>query len=71
MTNIELSFLNFAENLTTKVHNKNNSRNLEELKKDINEVGIILNNTKNSIEEKLNISIVTPKNNINITDLKK
>ena len=69
MTNLELSFLNLAENITTKVHQKNKSRNLDELKKDINEVANIINNTKNSIEEKFNISIINPENHMNLTNL--
>lgn len=70
MTNLELAFINLAETIIAKVHHKNNSRDLSELKRDISEVGKILNNTQNSIEEKLNIQIINPENHIKLTNLK-
>ena len=68
MTNLELALTNFAETITADIHKKNNSQGMDELKKDINEVGMIINKTKIDIENKLDKSIVSKENHMNLTD---
>lgn len=70
MTNLELALTNLSEVTIAEIHNKNNSQGIEELKKDINEVGNIIINSKKQIEEKLDTSIISPENYMNLTSYK-
>lgn len=67
MTNLELALTNLIETTTLELHKKNNSQNLNELSKDINEVGKLFNNTKKDIENKLEKNIVSSENHMNLT----
>lgn len=68
MTNLELSLMNMNESLLVELHRKNNSRNLEEILKDINNSGKIINNTKKEIETILEKEITSNENIINLTN---
>lgn len=70
MTNLELALTNLGETTVVELHKKNNSQGITELKKDINEVGKVINNTKNEIEEQLLKNIISRENYMNLTDNK-
>lgn len=69
MTNLELALTNLNEVIAIEFHQKNNSSGIEELIKDINEVGNIIDNTKNNIETKLERKIVSSENYMNLTNI--
>lgn len=68
MTNLELAVINLSEVIAIELHQKNNSNGIEELKKDLDEVGTVINNTKKSIETKLERKIVSSENYMNLTN---
>jgi hypothetical protein len=68
MTNLELALINLSEASIAQLHLKNSSSNLEELTKDINSIGKIINRTKKDLEEELKTSITNNENNINLTN---
>ena len=70
MTNMELALINLMEATTATLHRKNNSKGINELKKDINKVGKIINQTKKDIELNLDIPIISKENYMNLTDSK-
>lgn len=70
MTNLELALTNLGEATIVELHKKNNSRDINELKKDITETGKLINNTKKEIENKLEKSIISPENYMNLTSNK-
>lgn len=70
MTNLELALINLSEVTTIELHNKNNSQGIESLKKDINEVGNLMKNTKINIENKIDKTILSPENYMNLTNKK-
>lgn len=67
MTNLELALTNLGEATLVELHRKNDSRNIENLKKDINTIGKVINNTKKEIENTLEKSIISPENHMNLT----
>ena len=67
MTNLELALINLSEVASIEMHKKNNSQGIEELKKDLNTVGKVINNTKKEIENNLEKSIVSKENYMNLT----
>lgn len=67
MTNLELALTNLSEIFAIEKHRKNNSKGLKELRKDINDVGKIINKTKKDIENDLEIDIISSKNYMNLT----
>jgi len=67
MTNLELALINLGEVTTIEIHKKNNSYGIEELKKDIDISGEILNKTKKEIERNLEKNIISPENYMNLT----
>lgn len=69
MTNLELALTNLNEIIAIEFHQKNNSSGIEQLKNDLSEVGNIINNTKNSIETKLERKIVSSENHMNLTNI--
>lgn len=71
MTNLELALTNLNEVLAIEIHQKNNSSGIEELKKDLSEVGKVINDTKNNIETKLERTIVSSENHMNLTNINK
>ena len=68
MTNLELALTNLEESTLVEMHKKNNSRNIDELKEDINIIGKIFNNTKEEIENNLDKKIVSNENYMNLTN---
>ena len=68
MTNLELALINLSEATAVELHKKNNSRNIDELKKDIKTTGELISKTKNEIEKKLEKSIISPENYMNLTN---
>lgn len=68
MTNLELALTNLAETITADIHKKNNSQGIDELKKDINSVGKIINKTNRDIEDKLDKEIISKENYMNLTN---
>ena len=70
MTNLELALTNLSEIITIETHRKNNSKSLNEIKKDINDVGKIINKTKLDIENNLGRDIISSENYMNLTNQK-
>lgn len=68
MNNLELALFGLSEILIVELHNKNKSNNLEDIKKDINEVGNIIDKTKKELEKSLDKKIVSHKNYNNLTN---
>lgn len=68
MTNLELALINLSEATTIELHNKNNSQGIELLKKDINDVGDLIKNTKINIENKIDKTILSSENYMNLTN---
>lgn len=70
MTNLELALTNLGEATAVEFHKKNNSIGVQELKKDMNKAGKVLNKAMTEIETELNRSVVTSENYINLTENK-
>lgn len=70
MTNIELALTNLGEASAAELHKNNDSYGKEELKKDANDAGDIINVAKNELEKKLNKQVVISKNYLNLTKYK-
>lgn len=68
MTNIELALINLEEAVIVELHKKNNSRNVDELKQDINIMSNIFNNTKKELEKSLEKEIISNENYMNLTN---
>lgn len=71
MTNIELALTNLGEAAAIEFHQNNNSIGINELKKDMNKAGKVLNKAKTEIELEVNRPIVTSQNYIDLTEDKK
>ena len=71
MTNIELALTNLGEAAAIEFHQNNNSIGINELKKDMNKAGKVLNKAKTEIELEVNRPIVTSQNCIDLTEDKK
>jgi len=71
MTNLELALTNLIETTTAELHKKNNSQGIKELSKDIDEVGLLFDNTKKALENKLEKTIISSENYINLTTTEK
>lgn len=71
MTNIELALTNLGEAAAIEFHQNNNSICINELKKDMNKAGKVLNKAKTEIELEVNRPIVTSQNYIDLTEDKK
>lgn len=71
MTNIELALTNLGEAAAIEFHQNNNSIGINELKKDMNKAGKVLNKAKTEIELEVNRPIVTSQNHIDLTEDKK
>lgn len=70
MTNLELALTNLIETTTAEFHKKNNSQGIKELTKDIKEIGTLFDKTKIDIENKLEKTIISNENYLNLTDNK-
>ena len=70
MTNLELALINLEEISAIYLHQKNNTYQLENIKKDINLTGKIINNTKKELENTLDINIISNENYLNLTQNK-
>lgn len=68
MTNIELALTNLGEATAVEFHRKNNSQGIDDLKKDMNKAGNVLNKAKQEIESELERPIVTSQNYLELTD---
>ena len=68
MTNIELALTNLGEAAAVEIHKSNDSQGLQQLKKDANKAGGILNKAKSELEKELNRPVVTTENYIDLTD---
>lgn len=68
MTNIELALTNLGETTSVEFHKNNDSIGMNDLTKDVNKAGKIINETKYNIEKELNRSIVTKENYIELTN---
>ncbi len=67
INNPELALTNLGEATAVEFHKKNNSQGLEELKKDMNKAGKVLNKAKQEIENELERPVVTSENYIELT----
>lgn len=67
MTNIELALTNLGEAAAVEIHKKNNSKGLNELKKDMGKAGKVMNKAKSELESELEKPIVTSDNYIQLT----
>ena len=70
MTNLELALTNLGEATAVEFHKKNNSIGVQELKKDMNKAGKVLNKAMTEIETELNRPVVTSENYIDLTENK-
>lgn len=70
MTNIELALTNLGEATAVEFHKKNNSSGVQELKKDMNKAGKVLNKAISEIETELNRPVVSSENYIDLTENK-
>lgn len=68
MTNIELALTNLGEATAVEFHKKNDSKDLNELKNDMNEADNVISSAKKEIERKLERPIVTSDNYIELTE---
>ncbi len=71
MVNIELALTNLGEASAVEIHNSNDSFGLDELKSDTSSAGTVVNVAKKELEKKLNKSIITSKNYIDLTNKRK
>lgn len=67
MTNIELALTNLGEATAVEIHKKNDSQGMGQLKEDMNNAGSVIKLAKNEIESKLERSIVSSENYIELT----
>lgn len=67
MTNLELALTNLGEATAVEIHNKNDSRGMQELKIDVNDAGKVINVAKNEIEKKLERPVVSTANYLDLT----
>ena len=67
MTNIELALTNLGETAAVEFHKKSDSQGLKELKKDVNDAGVVVNIAKKEIEAKLERPIVSSENYLDLT----
>ena len=67
MSNIELALTNLGEATAAEFHQKNNSYGMNQLKSDMKDAGQVINTAKKQIENKLERSIVTTNNYIELT----
>ncbi len=70
MTNIELALTNLGEATAMEFHKKNNSQGMSELKNDMKDAGKVISGAKKQIEAKLERSVVTSENYIDLTEIK-
>lgn len=70
MTNIELALTNLGEAAAVEIHKKNNSKGLNELKKDMGKAGKVMNKAKSEFENELQKPIVTSENYLDLTQNK-
>lgn len=70
MNNLELALFGLSETLIIELHNKNQSNNIENIKKDIDAAGSIINKTKKELEKSLDKKITSSENYNNLTSKK-
>lgn len=68
MTNIELALTNLGEATAVEMHQKNDSKGLNQLKRDTGEAGKVINSAKKEIEKRLERPIITSKNYLELTE---
>lgn len=68
MTNIELALTNLGEETAIELHKKNDSKELINLKKDMNDAGKVLSVAKSEIESKLERPVVSSENYVELTN---